>query len=105
MYSLFTRNVHTFQINVQKPGLSGLQLFSCLQESLKQKDQAESSFIIEKIVGKLLRTENMKPFLLYLTPCKTFYGIYFKLIFYQILPLESFTVPSDMHTDSTSYKN
>ena len=30
IYSLFTRNVHTFQINVQEPGSHGSQLFSCL---------------------------------------------------------------------------
>ena len=37
-------------------------------ELLKQKDEAESSFIIEKIVGKLLRMQNTRPFLLYLPP-------------------------------------
>ena len=35
---------------------------------LKQKDEAKSSFIIEKIVGKLLRTQNTRPFPLYLPP-------------------------------------
>ena len=39
-------------------------------ELLKQKDEAESSFIIEKIVGKLLRTQNTRPFPLYLPPAR-----------------------------------
>ena len=32
IYSLFTRNVHTFQGKVSKPGLRGSQLFSCLSQ-------------------------------------------------------------------------
>jgi hypothetical protein len=39
-------------------------------ELLKQKDEAESSFIIEKIVGKLLRMQNIRPFPLYLHPSR-----------------------------------
>ena len=39
-------------------------------ELLKQKDEAEGSFIIEKIVGKLLRTQNTRPFPLYLHPAR-----------------------------------
>ena len=35
-------------------------------ELLKQKDEAESSFIIEKIVGKQRRALNTRPFPLYL---------------------------------------
>jgi hypothetical protein len=34
-------------------------------ELLKQKDEAESSFIIEKIVGKLLSKQDTRPFTLY----------------------------------------
>jgi hypothetical protein len=37
---------------------------------LKQKDTGEASFNIEKIVGKLLRTENTRPFPLIQTPRK-----------------------------------
>ena len=32
---------------------------------LKQKDKSEGSFIIEKIVGKLIKSENTRPFPLY----------------------------------------
>ena len=39
-------------------------------ELLKQNDEAESSFIIEKMVGKLLRTQNTRPFPLYLPPAR-----------------------------------
>ena len=39
-------------------------------ELLKQKDKAEGSFIIEQIVGKLLRTETTRPFTLFLSPSK-----------------------------------
>merc|ERR1719318_2435321 len=39
---------------------------------LKQKDKAESSFIIEKTVGKLLKTQNTRPFPLYL-PTERFF--------------------------------
>jgi hypothetical protein len=39
-------------------------------ELLKQKDKAESSFIIENIVGKLLRTQITRPFPLYLPPAR-----------------------------------
>ena len=35
-------------------------------ELLKQKSETEINFIIEKIVGKLLRTQNTRPFQLYL---------------------------------------
>ena len=35
-------------------------------ELLKQKDETEISFNIEKIVGKLLRTQNTRPCPLYL---------------------------------------
>ena len=34
-------------------------------ELLKQKDESESSFIIEKTVGKRLRTQRTRPFPLY----------------------------------------
>jgi hypothetical protein len=39
-------------------------------EVLKERDEAEPSFIIEKIVGKLQRTENTRPFPLYLHPAR-----------------------------------
>ena len=39
---------------------------------LKQKDKAESSFIIEKTVGKLLKTQNTRPFPLYLPTARFF---------------------------------
>ena len=32
IYSLFTRNVHTFRRNVHEPGSRGSRLFSCLKE-------------------------------------------------------------------------
>ena len=38
-------------------------------ELLKQKDEAEGSFIIEKIVGKLLRTQNRFIHIIFLTNC------------------------------------
>ena len=39
-------------------------------ELLKQNDEAESSFIIEKIVEKLLRMHNTRTFPLYLHPAR-----------------------------------
>ena len=39
-------------------------------ELFKQKHKAEVSFIIERIVGKLLITQNTRPFPLYPTPAR-----------------------------------
>ena len=39
-------------------------------ELIKQKCKADGSFVIEKIVGKLLRMENTRPFPLYQPPAR-----------------------------------
>ena len=39
-------------------------------ELLKQKDKAGSIFIIDKIVGKRLRTQNTRPFPIYIPPAR-----------------------------------
>ena len=43
IYSLFTRNVHTFQGNVRKPGSHGSWLFSCLPLPLSDENMSGRS--------------------------------------------------------------
>ena len=71
LYTTVVQEVYNRDPSPEVDNVEGLAVAATKHlELFKQKHKAEGSFIIKRIVGKFLKTENVRPFPIHLTSSK-----------------------------------